>query len=102
MEKMFHGAVSFNVDISGWDVSEVKYMNSMFDTATSFNIGLSTWDVSKVKQMDFIFYEASNFNQSLCAWNLTSLSQYSNSDMFKETSCPYPAEVFSDYMCFEC
>ena len=48
---MFRGAVSFNQDLSEWDVSGVTDMNSMFDYAGSFNQDISHWDVSSVTDM---------------------------------------------------
>jgi len=35
--RMFDSAVSFNQDLSGWNVNNVKSMNSMFQNATSFD-----------------------------------------------------------------
>ncbi len=46
MSSMFHGADSFNGDISGWDVSGVTRMSEMFAEADSFNGDISGWDVS--------------------------------------------------------
>ena len=62
---MFDGAESFNHDISGWDVSKVRYMGYMFNGAKSFNQDISGWDVSG------IYYEYMNV-----------------SDMFNGCPCP--------------
>ena len=43
-------------DISGWDVSNVTSMTSMFDGCIFFNQDLSKWDVSKVTNIISSFY----------------------------------------------
>ena len=50
MSEMFHRAVAFDGNISGWDVSEVTDMNRMFRFATVFNQSLNGWDVSSSHQ----------------------------------------------------
>ena len=45
MDNVFHGATSFNGDLSAWDVSEVTDMSDMFYRATSFNQNLGAWYV---------------------------------------------------------
>jgi surface protein len=44
MAGMFFDALSFNQDISNWDVSNVNRMASMFFYASSFNQDLSNWE----------------------------------------------------------
>ena len=46
---MFCNCLLFNQDISKWDVSNVRYMDSMFFGCNAFNQDISKWDVSKVK-----------------------------------------------------
>jgi surface protein len=43
---------NFNLDISGWDVSNVADMDLMFTYAKSFNQDISGWDVSNVTDHD--------------------------------------------------
>jgi surface protein len=40
---MFRNAISFNVDISGWDISSVRKMKFMFAAAASYKSNLCPW-----------------------------------------------------------
>ena len=73
MISMFHNALSFNSDLSGWDVSHVDWMSSMFSGATSFNGDLSTWDVSNLFSMRSMFYGATSFNGDLSGWDVSNV-----------------------------
>jgi surface protein len=74
MNAMFHGASSFNADLSRWDVSSVTDMEGMFYGASSFNSDLSRWDVSSVIYMNAMFYGASSFNSDLSRWEMESVT----------------------------
>ena len=59
---MFQCAVSFNGDISGWNVSSVTDMSCMFsfyipgqEAVSAFNGDISKWNVSKVTTMECMF-----------------------------------------------
>ena len=58
-----------NIDISLWDVSNVRDMTYMFYNCTSFNCDLSKWDVSNVTNMTSMFHNCYNFNSDLSKWN---------------------------------
>jgi len=46
---MFNGCSSLtSLDVSGWDTSNVRDMNSMFEGANKLYADCSNWDVSKV------------------------------------------------------
>ena len=83
---MFHGASSFNQNISGWSTSNVSDMSSMFEGATSFNSNINTngiyWNVGSVQNMSSMFKNATNFNSSLSNWTTLSLNNADN--MFYE------------------
>ena len=75
MDSMFLNALSFNQDISGWNVSNVKNMRMMFKGAKSFNQNIGNWDVSNVTDMSQMFSFASSFNQELGDWNVSNVRQ---------------------------
>ena len=78
-EEMFERAVHFNVDISAWNVSQVRMhmfniclhnssftliiyrqvtnMIGMFDFCKIFNQNISNWNVQNVISMDKMFYK---------------------------------------------
>ena len=62
MSYMFFNCTNFNCDLSKWDVSNVKYMTWMFYNCTNFNSDLSNWDISKVKSMNYMFYGCKQFD----------------------------------------
>jgi surface protein len=66
MSNLFEDALTFNSDISRWDVSNVRNMELMF-SGSSFNGNISGWNVSKVENMKKMFF-VTLFNQNLCSW----------------------------------
>ena len=74
MDSMFYNS-QFNGDISGWDVSNVRAMHSMFCGAV-FSGDLSRWDVSNVTDMYKIF-SFSQFNGDVSTWNVENVTDMS-------------------------
>ena len=75
---MFYGSISFDSDISKWDVSSAEHMEHMFASAESFDTDLYRWDVSRVVLMTSMFYQATKFTgKGLKAWNVLSLEDTS-------------------------
>lgn len=56
------------MDISEWDVSNVRNMSCMFEKS-KFNGDISKWDVSNVEHMSYMFYD-SQFNGDISKWNV--------------------------------
>merc|ERR1712032_1435764 len=101
MWAMFHGASTFNQDLSKWNVSAVADMWAMFSGASAFNQDLSKWDVSAVTDMGYMFQGASAFKRELCgvAWVN---SKADKTDMFTDspgsissTACTTARPVFT-------
>ena len=61
-------------DVSNWDVSNVKNMGYMFCNCVYFNQDISKWDVSKVSDMEYMFYRCESFNQDISKWNVSSVT----------------------------
>ena len=89
MSNMFHGATSFDGDISRWDVSGVTDMANMFDTATSFDRPLNDWNVSSVTYMTLMFANAESFNQDISRWDVLGVTNmarmFSGATSFNQT-----------------
>jgi surface protein len=69
---------SFNLDISGWDTSNVTNMSGIFDNATSFNQDISGWNTDSVTNMFEMFNSATLFNQNIGTWNISNVTNMSN------------------------
>lgn len=74
MSSMFTGAVAFDQDLDGWDVSGVTDMTNMFSFASTFNGDISGWDTSAVTGMNFMFHGAAAFNQDIGGWDVSSVT----------------------------
>ena len=84
MSDLFYDNISFNQDISNWDVSNVTTMQSMFREAISFNQPIGDWDVSSVVAMGGMFsggidtQQASliyiDFNQDISNWDVSNVT----------------------------
>ena len=62
------------IDISDWDVSNVRTMNYMFAYCKIFNQDISCWDVSSVTNMTRMFYECESFNQNISKWDVSNVT----------------------------
>ena len=64
-------------DISNWDVSSVKDMWFMFYGCKYFNQDISSWDVSNVTNMAYMFQGCNNFNQDISEWDVSNVTDMS-------------------------
>jgi len=64
MRGLFYNLPITEIDISGWDVSNVTDMSTMFFECEKLKSigGLNNWDVSKVKYMTYMFYDCYRLN----------------------------------------
>lgn len=60
--------------------------------AISFNSDVSSWNVTKVIDMNHMFSEARSFNQSLCAWYTMLNATTDVNFMLKNTGCSEQAD----------
>ena len=77
MQSMFYGCEELEStgDLSNWDVSNVTNMWSMFFRCEKLeSVGdISNWDVSSVTNMDFMFYSCKKFNKDLYDWDVSNV-----------------------------
>ena len=81
---LFENLDPYNIDISKWDVSHIKDMQSMFKGCENLNCDLSNWDVSNVKWMADMFNGCKKLNCDLNNWDVKNVKDMS--DIFKK--CP--------------
>ena len=84
MGGMFKNAANFNQSLNNWEVSNVTDMYDMFYNATSFNAALNNWDIGNVTNMSFMFYNAYAFNQDISSWDVSNVDIMSG--MFYNTT----------------
>lgn len=78
MDFMFCNSYGFNQPLNEWNVSNVKTMKSMFAFATVFNQPLDSWNVSNTINMDKMFFHAKSFNQPLDSWDVSNVRSMEN------------------------
>ena len=61
-------------DISSWDVSNVNDMSYMFYMCRSLNQNLSSWDVSNVAYMSYAFFFCESFNKNISSWDVSNVT----------------------------
>ena len=71
--RKFDKSIQKSINISDWNVSNVKDMNHMFNKCTYFNCDLSRWDVSNVKDMSYMFQFCYDLNCDLSGWNVSNV-----------------------------
>ena len=74
MSYMFAFSYCYDIDVSGWDVSNVTDMSYMF-ADSEINIDVTDWDVSNVTDMSYMF-KCSEFNFDISHWDVSNVSKY--------------------------
>ena len=68
---------NYNIDISHWDMSNVRNMSYMFYHCKNFNCDLSNWDVSNVTNMYALFRKCNKFTgKGLENWDVSKVTDY--------------------------
>lgn len=67
-----------NIDISGWDVSNVTDFHDMFgcNAKSKINPDISNWDVSSATNFDSMLRNCNRFNCDLSQWNVSSVTDF--------------------------
>jgi len=87
LSSMFENSSSFNDDISGWDVSNIRNFSRMFFNSGAFNQDISNWNVKNAENMAGMFYGVNSFNQDIGNWdvsNVSNMSEMFNSSAFNQ------------------
>lgn len=87
--KSLFSTITFNEDISNWNVENVTNMYGMFNYTYTFNKPLNSWNVGKVTDMGFMFTGLNKFNQPLNDWNVRSVKNmkwmFKSASVFNQT-----------------
>ena len=72
---LFESIDFIHIDISDWDVSNIKSMGNMFFNREKLkSVGdISGWDVSKVINMSYMFAFCKKFNQDISSWDVSNV-----------------------------
>jgi len=73
LRNTFSGALAFDGDVSGWDVSGVTTLEGTFANAAAFNSDVGGWDVSSVITLESTFSGARTFDANLVSWIVASV-----------------------------
>jgi surface protein len=75
MGSMFMRAESFNGNISGWNVSNVRDFSWMF-SCVPIDRDFSQWNTSNATDMSYMFYRAERFNSNISKWNISKVKSF--------------------------
>lgn len=73
---MFYQCEQFNGDITNWNVSNGNCFHHMFSGCKSFNQDIGNWDVSSGTEFFYMFTTCKSFNQDLSKWNINPNADY--------------------------
>ena len=92
MDGLFYSSEKVNVDLSGWDVSQVSFMGLAMQLG-DVNININNWDVSNVTNMTSLFIGANNSDyiegMDLSEWDVSEVVECSGlTSYFDDTNWP--------------
>ena len=92
MGGLFYSTEKVNVDLSGWDVSQVSFMGLAMQLG-DVNININNWDVSNVTNMTSLFIGANNSDyidgMDLSEWDVSEVVECSGlTSYFDDTNWP--------------
>jgi surface protein len=61
--------ITFNEDLSNWDMSNATNLSHMFQCCRRFNSDVSRWNVSNVTDFSEMFVQCNVFNSDVSRWN---------------------------------
>jgi surface protein len=71
MSSILFTAISFEGDISRWDVSRVTSMASSFSNMPKFRSDLSSWKTSSLQNLNSAFLNSTAFDSDLGNWDVS-------------------------------
>ena len=84
MSYMFYGSKATSLDLSEWNTSNVTNMNRMFFESKATSIDLSGWDTSKVTNMYRMFQASAATSLDLSGWDTSKVTDMGS--MFKNSA----------------
>ena len=75
---LFTNTHAFRQDISMWDTSSAVSLSGMFKSASAFDAPLNSWEVSNVVGFNSVFQRAKSFNQQLHGWDVSNGEYWSD------------------------
>ena len=70
----FCGMYNFNCDLSDWNISSGEDFESMFEGCYSFNSDLKNWNFENAKFLKFMFLYCYDFDTDVSNWDLSNAS----------------------------
>ena len=100
---MFYGgskgmAVTYNFDVSGFDMSKCFDISHMFRECSAISniVGYENWDTKNIRELTYLFYGCSSIKElDLSNWNLDNLITSLSDFRFKD-GCTFCRDMSSD------
>ena len=70
--------MTFNQDISNWDVSNATFFTQMFQYCTGFNQPIGNWTTTNMQYIGSMLSHCSGFDQDLSNWVVTGVTNAGN------------------------